>query len=355
MYEFLILGTARDPHVKRVANRLENAGVSCKIIDYNTPTQIQIKQDRLYELDILIDSEPLPDNILIWNRTKLYPGSPYYFNEYYEDISKNEYERCQEFRSNEWKAFYRLLCTIFSDKTINNPFTARLMNKILQQYIARRVGFFIPSSIVTNIKSEVLDFFDKNHHDVIIKSFSGGRGHARDGEQPTYYGLMTQKVTFDDICVAEEEQISSAPHFLQQNINKDFELRIVVVGSSVFPFKIISQDKEYTITDWRYGNYIIDFIKTDIDDNLLNRIRKFMQYFGLFIGHFDLIKDKDGNIWFLECNQDGQWGWLDDLVNGKISDSFAFEFMNLKKSLHKNSNNIGNTDILRGLRYETRN
>lgn len=47
---------------------------------------------------------------------------------------------------------------------------------------------------------------------------------------------------------------------------------------------------------------------------------------GLFSGSFDLIVDRDGQYWFLECNQDGQWSWLDVVVDGAIADAFAHPF-----------------------------
>ena len=51
-----------------------------------------------------------------------------------------------------------------------------------------------------------------------------------------------------------------------------------------------------------------------------------MKLYNLFTGSFDMIVDKQGNHWFLECNQNGAWGWLDDIVKGRITEAFADAF-----------------------------
>jgi len=39
-----------------------------------------------------------------------------------------------------------------------------------------------------------------------------------------------------------------------------------------------------------------------------------------------LILDTEQQVWFLECNQDGAWGWLDDIAEGAITRAFADAF-----------------------------
>ena len=47
---------------------------------------------------------------------------------------------------------------------------------------------------------------------------------------------------------------------------------------------------------------------------------------GLFSGSIDLIVDVDDRVWCLECNQDGAWGWVDDIVDGAVGRAFADAF-----------------------------
>jgi len=56
-----------------------------------------------------------------------------------------------------------------------------------------------------------------------------------------------------------------------------------------------------------------------------------MDHVGWLWGSMDVIVDQNGDYWFLECNPQGQWGWLDR--EGKITHSKA----NLLEHLYKNT------------------
>lgn len=159
MLDFLVLGTQRDPHVARVVNRLTKKGISCKTIDYNESTDVCIMHSTGKYPDIYIEGESVFETSLVWDRVKLHPGSPYYFNERINSISEDNVERVFHFRENEWKALYRLIAAIFANRTINNQFTGRYMNKLLQQMIASHVGFLTPDTIVTNRKKKYKEIY----------------------------------------------------------------------------------------------------------------------------------------------------------------------------------------------------
>lgn len=53
------------------------------------------------------------------------------------------------------------------------------------------------------------------------------------------------------------------------------------------------------------------------------KIDCFMRGMGLFCGSLDFIVDESEDLWFLECNQQGAWGWLDAQQGGRIRRLFA--------------------------------
>jgi hypothetical protein len=52
---------------------------------------------------------------------------------------------------------------------------------------------------------------------------------------------------------------------------------------------------------------------------------------GLKFGAFDLVERPDGQIVFLECNPNGQYGWLEEDLGLPISESIAAELVNIAK------------------------
>ncbi|MGF1457140.1 MAG: hypothetical protein ACFB6R_17410 [Alphaproteobacteria bacterium] len=49
----------------------------------------------------------------------------------------------------------------------------------------------------------------------------------------------------------------------------------------------------------------------------------FLKLGGLHFGSFDLVVDPEGVYWFLACNTQGQWFWLDETIDYVISEAFA--------------------------------
>jgi hypothetical protein len=45
---------------------------------------------------------------------------------------------------------------------------------------------------------------------------------------------------------------------------------------------------------------------------VLAGIRAYLTRFGLVFGAFDFAVTRTGAWWFLECNSNGQWAWLEE-------------------------------------------
>ncbi len=48
---------------------------------------------------------------------------------------------------------------------------------------------------------------------------------------------------------------------------------------------------------------------------------------GLRFGAFDLAEDAEGQLWFLECNPNGQWGWIESATGLPITDAIVSELL----------------------------
>lgn len=315
----LILGTRADPHVDRVVREIERRGeAQIFVLDYLDDTRFSLEEDRAGRIVFRINGITLPERYLIWDRMKILPGTELYIR---GDETSSGYA------AQEWRAFYKLLCGLNRGRVVNSLESRICMIKPYQQAIAASVGLRVPPTLISNDKSSVEAFQRQNGDRIIMKSVSAGKvTPAGDGGENIPFFVMTMQVSPEDLEAATPEEIAYCPHFFQREIQKSHELRVVVVDDQVLPFRIDSQNNKVSSLDWRKGIEVAGFTATSLDDGTIARIRGFMSKMGLFTGSLDLIVDTDQQVWFLECNQDGAWGWLDDIVDGAVTRAFADGF-----------------------------
>lgn len=112
----------------------------------------------------------------------------------------------------------------------------------------------------------------------------------------------------------------SYPWFLQEKIEGEYEVTVVYVNGKLFAYEYPRAAVEKT-NDVRLAS-IEDPSKwkpCELTAAEQSAIRGFMAETGYRFGRFDFIR-KDGELWFLELNPNGQWAWLDEKnENGLIS------------------------------------
>ena len=113
------------------------------------------------------------------------------------------------------------------------------------------------------------------------------------------------------------------PIMLQPRIKKKYELRCYLIGNDCISFKIPSNSLEYTKLDWRWGTTTLDFEPFTLAKDIVKKLRTYLSTVGLYYGVFDLIFTHDEDHVFLECNPDGNWHWLDEIVDGGLSTAYA--------------------------------
>ncbi|MGB4487103.1 MAG: hypothetical protein WBI95_16535 [Pseudomonas veronii] len=320
----VVLGTIIDPHVERVVSRIRSTGAQVYVLDYLEQTAIALSTD-IYGKPLLeVNGEEVAAQCLVWDRMKIIVGTRFYVNG--DEATKG-------FAAHEWRALYTMMGGLNRDRVVNSLESRACRIKPYQQQIAGRCGFLVPPSIVTTSKDALLRFQHSSCDRTIMKSLSGSKVTPAGEGEYSPYNVMTMKVAMTDIEEASEDEVAFCPHFMQHEIEKSHELRVVIIGSRVIPFRIESQESELTKVDWRKGARMRYFSKADISSELETKILSFMRSMSLFTGSMDIIVDCNGNNWFLECNQDGAWAWLDDLCDGEIADAFANELMKKMKQI----------------------
>lgn len=124
--------------------------------------------------------------------------------------------------------------------------------------------------------------------------------------------------------------------FVQEYIEKAFELRVTVVGEEVFACKIDSQaqQEETGRIDWRQGyEHGLRQEAYALPDSVSSQCVAFLRRMGLNFGCFDFIVTPSGEYVFLECNPNGQWLWIELTVGLKISEAIA-DFLQTPSAKH---------------------
>jgi len=311
--DFIVLGTSKDPHIQFVEDALKTKGISTWILDHESDSAGLPDTDRLaFTVKQLKDRKTR----CLWYRAKHVAKNKYLLTEY----------QTLRYVEQQWADIYENIITLYEGIALETISTLRRASKkLLQNTIARNIGFNVPETTLVTQKHQLFDFFE-NKDAIILKPL--GKSNI-----PVYLSqsepmiindaVLPRKITKDELKTLEAEDIECCPLYIQKYIEKKHEYRVVMAGDDIYPFRIDSQSKSYTKTDWRMGNTTLDFHPCQLDDDIISKLRQYMQEMGLKFGSFDFIHTIDDQIVFLECNPEGQWAWLDRRTNGAISRSYA--------------------------------
>jgi ATP-grasp ribosomal peptide maturase len=194
---------------------------------------------------------------------------------------------------------------------VSHPFaTARAEYKPAQLTTAAELGLSVPSTLVTNDLGAARQFAD-DCAPVVYKTFRGVPA-SEDGHRGV---IWTQRIDAADL----DQTIVVCPHMFQAELDKAADVRITVVGDQVFASRIQSPDG---LLDWRAGDWdVLSYEKCEVPRPIVEALLAYLGAFGLAFGCFDFIVDPDDTWWWIECNPNGQWGFLPDAE--AIANAFA--------------------------------
>jgi hypothetical protein len=167
-------------------------------------------------------------------------------------------------------------------------------NKVNQLIYASHYDIKIPKSYIGNSLSEYKKFCKFKS---IIKPLSKAK-ITNDNSIEVFHTNYLRKCDVD---------ISLTPIYLQEYIEKLFEVRIICINDAIYSVKIQCKNE----LDWRrdYINHEYEII--DCPDNIKNFCHNMLIHYSLKFGAFDFIVNKQGAWIFLELNPNGQWLWLE--------------------------------------------
>ena len=194
---------------------------------------------------------------------------------------------------------------------VNHPLAnARAEYKPAQLQVASELGFRVPATLITNSLAAAREFVAE-HSPVVYKTFRGvppADGHAG--------AIWTQRIEADDL----DESLAVTAHLFQaEMVDKIADARVTVVGRKVFASLIETPDR---LLDWRAGDWDqLSCTPVDVPERVTKGMYRYLDRFGLTFGCFDFVVDRERHFHWLECNPNGQWGFLPD--SALIADAFA--------------------------------
>ncbi|MET8540775.1 ATP-grasp ribosomal peptide maturase [Kitasatospora sp. NPDC004799] len=187
---------------------------------------------------------------------------------------------------------------------------ARAEYKPAQLSVASGLGLPIPATLITNNPAEAEQFAAAQP--TIYKPLHAGAYHV-DGEPA---GIWAAPVEPGEITDA----VSVCAHLFQARVSKSGDVRAVVVGDRVFCALITAPPG---VLDWRSEYRNLTYEPVDCPGPVRAALLRFLGEFGLRFGAFDFAVTPEGEWWFLECNPNGQWAWLEHVAGLPITSAIA--------------------------------
>ncbi|MEU5400728.1 ATP-grasp ribosomal peptide maturase [Streptomyces sp. NPDC005963] len=187
---------------------------------------------------------------------------------------------------------------------------ARAEYKPAQLATANRVGFRVPATLITNDPAEAVAF--STTQPTVYKPLHAG-SYEVDGEPA---GIWASPVDPEEIT----ESVKECAHLFQAQVSKTSDVRVVVVGSRFFCARITAPPG---VVDWRSQYRNLSYEKVPCPVEIQQAILRFLSEFGLRFGAFDFSVTADEAWWFLECNPNGQWAWLEEAAQLPIAMAIA--------------------------------
>jgi glutathione synthase/RimK-type ligase-like ATP-grasp enzyme len=190
-----------------------------------------------------------------------------------------------------------------------NPFSASCLvrNKAVQLRLAGTCGLKVPATLMSNAPAAVRGFFDQNPSDAICKAFAS---HVWQQQGSTDV-MVTETFSLSREQLPPDEVLTYAPAIYQQMVKKQFDVRVVLMGERIYSFALRTPGNSL---DWRHDaalrNLDVETIQTPV--HVESGILRFAQKTGVLLGAMDFAVDQNGEWWFLEINEQGQFLWLED-------------------------------------------
>lgn len=208
-----------------------------------------------------------------------------------------------------------LITELKNSKFFIGDFLKENINKLYVLKCASKFKFNVPFSIIVNNKS-VLKFDSTSS--LISKTI---------GEIINTYDYSLKRIVKMRTSILDINKMPEVffPSLIQNNLDKKYEIRVFIFNKIVYSMAIFSQNNSATKIDFRNyeNNHNVRYVPYVLEKEIEVKILKLMTYLKLTTGSIDLIKTTSNEIYFLEINPIGQFGFLSHYCNYNIEKNIA--------------------------------
>ncbi|WP_371101949.1 ATP-grasp ribosomal peptide maturase [Streptomyces sp. PU_AKi4] len=197
---------------------------------------------------------------------------------------------------------------------MNHPDAARqARHKPWQLRLAQRCGLPVPATVITTFPRAAREFAER-FPDLVVKPVSGA--HPQDPPR----AVPTSRVAPD----TDFSAVAFGPTLLQRRIAKRADIRLTAVGERLLAArKAARPDADPDEVDVRFAAPGPPWEPVEVPARTADAVRAYLRRSELAYGAFDFAEDADGTWWFLECNQSGQFGFVEVETGQPIARTIA--------------------------------
>ena len=186
-------------------------------------------------------------------------------------------------------------------KNLGAGFTKMDLNKVMVLNTAQKNTLTIPEFRIVYSKNE-LEMFKKKHNRIISKPIFNARPIKL---SKLNSGVMYTKI-IDDILI-DKLPSTFAPSFLQEYIEKAYELRVFYIDGKFYSSAIFTVNSSENIDYRDKDNNDVRIVPYKLPIEIEKKLTCLMNELGLNTGSIDMIKSIKGEYVFLEINPSGQY------------------------------------------------
>ncbi len=315
-----IFGSLEDPHAQEIEQKIRLLGYPCAIIstarkDLKNTSFVFLLNDEKSSIEITQGNITLNTNSI---------HSAWVCQPIFSLFSTTEEKFSQElkFWFFTWRESLNGIYALLEQRGIlvNGSISEAVANQNKIRYIGNISKNILkqPKSIISNDRESLLNLFRNSDSCVVLKTLHQMQLSV-DGEPTMLLASIVQEDDFLDF-----QQKNECPIFLQEYVEKIYDVRLTIIGDHIFSCKIDATHSDAGRIDWRaYDLANTPHSQYDLPSAIAEEIIGICRKMKLDYATIDLCVDQGGNYYLLDINPFGRYLWIEDAIGAPITDAIA--------------------------------